>query len=344
MDVPFVTIIVPCRNEEGHIRRCLECIVRTEHPHERLEALVVDGRSTDRTREIVAAYAARYPWIRLLDNPRRITPCAMNVGIQAAKGEIIIRMDAHASYPSNYVTGLIEALELSGADNVGGRMITVPGAPGAVGRAIAHALAHPFGVGNARFRIGAREPRWVDTVQFGCYRREVFERIGMFDEELVRNQDDELNYRLSRSGGRILLTPHVELHYYARPTLRLLGRMYFQYGRFKPLVARKVGKIMTVRQLVPALFIVALALGVALAPFSAPAAQAVLLGVLAYALLAVVSAAASVRRIGWRAALALPAAFAAMHFSYGWGYLVGLRNLAASRRRAYEAAAIPLSR
>ena len=342
---PLVTVIVPCRNEEHYIAACLDSIVATRHPLDRLEVIVVDGASDDRTRAIVADYTARYPCMRLLDNPRRITPAAMNIGIRAAHGSVVIRMDAHAFYPPEYVPGLVAALEASGADNVGGRMITVPGGPGPTARAIAHALAHPFGVGNSRFRIGVKQPRWVDTVQFGCYRSDVFTRIGLFDEDLVRNQDDEFNYRLIRHGGRVLLTPDVELSYFGRTSLGKLWRMFYQYGRFKPLVAKKIGRIMTVRQLVPTAFLLCLAVAGAISLFWPPAALAgaALLG--AYLALDLSSSLGSLRKVGLRGALALFAAFPTLHLAYGWGFLLGCGDLIVTRRRSrLEPAALPLSR
>jgi glycosyltransferase involved in cell wall biosynthesis len=239
---PAVSIIVPCRNEEAYIARCLDSILASDYPKDRLEVVVSEGRSSDRTREILLAYAAKNPEIILLDNPTGATPAGLNLAIRRASGDIIVRMDAHVLYPSDYVSRLVRGLEESGADNVGGVLETVPAenTPGA--RAIAIGLAHPFGVGNAHFRTGARVRREVDTVPFGCYRREVFDRIGLFDEELIRNQDDEFNFRLIRRGGRVLLLPDVLCRYFARRSLRHLAGMYYQYGYFKPLVARKVGR------------------------------------------------------------------------------------------------------
>ena len=191
----------------------------------------------------------------------------MNAGIRAARGEIIVRMDAHVVYPPHYLPIAVAALLETGADNVGGVIVTRPGANTPMGRAIALGLSHPFGVGNSYFRIGTSERRWVDTVPFGCFRRSLFDRIGLFDEELVRNQDDEFNFRIQQRGGRVLLLPDLVAQYYARPSLRHVARMYFQYGYFKPLVARKLGRIMTARQLVPAAFLLTLAGAALLGPW-----------------------------------------------------------------------------
>jgi drug/metabolite transporter superfamily protein YnfA len=190
-------------------------------------------------------------------------------------------------------------------------------------RAIAVALGHPFGVGNAHFRLGTSRPREVDTVPFGCYRRSLFDRIGRFDEELVRNQDDELNHRLLRAGGRIVLVPDVVAHYYARATLRELARTYYQYGYFKPLALAKVGRAMTLRPLLPPAFVLALGFSAALAPASATAARvfAVVAGL--YLVAALVAATLVARRVPSRVAACLPVVFMALHLSYGVGYLAG---------------------
>src|SRR6266480_5849379 len=188
---PLVSVVVPCRNEERYIAACLDSILASDYPRDRLEVLVVDGLSDDRTREILGRYTARHPSIRRLDNPQRITPTALNVGIRAAEGDVVMRMDAHVLYPSTYVSQLVAALEETGADCVGGVIETLPADESATARAIALGLSHPLGVGNSYFRIGSRERRWADAVSFGCYRRDVFNRIGLFDEELLRDQDDE---------------------------------------------------------------------------------------------------------------------------------------------------------
>ena len=342
---PRVTVIVPCRNEARYLDACLDSLVRGDYPADRLEVLVVDGRSDDGTRERAAARAAAEPAVRVLDNPDRVVPAALNLGIRAATGDVIARADAHVLYPPDYLTRLVGALRDGRADNVGGRIETLPAHDGPVARAIALALAHPLGVGNSHFRVGTPGPRYVDTVPFGCYRRDVFGRIGLFDEELVRNQDDEFNLRLLRRGGRILLLPDVVARYYARASYRQVARMFFQYGLFKPLVARKVGRVMTARQLAPPAFLLLLA-GGALLALAWPAARR------PWALLAVGYGAAVLAAAGWaagrcgpRVALALAAAFPVLHLSYGLGFLRGCWGLLTHRgRRSRDPAAVPLSR
>ena len=342
---PAVTVIVPCRNEAPYIGPCLDSILAGEYPEERVEVLVVDGRSDDGTVEIVRRYAERSRAIRLVHNPEGIAPTALNRAIRQATGEVIVRMDAHVIYPREYLRLLVEALLETGADNVGGRIATLPANDTATARAIAVGVSHPLGVGNSYFRIGTAERRWVDTVPFGCYRREVFDRIGLFDEELVRNQDDEFNFRLVARGGRILLLPDVVSQYYARPTLRQTSRMFYQYGYFKPLVARKVGRVMTLRQLVPALFVLSVALGGALAVWLAPARVALVLLLAAYLSVVLLCSARAVPRHGLRCAAVLAFVFPLLHASYGIGFLHGLiDHVARGRRSAASAAAVPLSR
>jgi glycosyltransferase involved in cell wall biosynthesis len=323
-EFPRVSIVVPCRNEAGFIAKCLDSILANDYDGGKIEILVVDGASDDSTREIVGDYARSDPRIRLLDNPRRITPTALNIGIRASVGEVIIRMDAHNAYPVTYISSLVHWLVASGADNVGGIWITRPSGGSPMAEAIAVGLSHPFGVGNSYFRIGTTEPRWVDNVPFGCYRRSVFERIGLFDEDLVRNQDDELNLRLIRKGGRILLVPSIQSHYHARGSLSKLAHMNFQYGYFKPLVIRKIGAVMTVRQVVPATFVAALAAGLLLSLID-PAGSILLVTLLGtYLTASIVAAAGSVRKHGIRTAAALIAVFPVIHIAYGTGFLRGV--------------------
>jgi glycosyltransferase involved in cell wall biosynthesis len=341
---PRVSIVMPCRNEAAYIGACLDSILATDYPLELMEVLVADGRSDDGTREIVEQCAARNPCIRMLDNPARITPAALNTAILAATGDVILRMDAHAVYPRNYVSRLVAALEETGADNVGGVIVTQPADDTPTARAIALAFAHPLGVGNAYFRVGIAGRRWVDTVPFGCFRREVFDRIGLFDEDMIRNQDDEFNLRLIGRGGRILLLPDVVSTYYARRSLGAVARMFYQYGYFKPLVARKVERIMT-RQLVPPLFVFSI-LATAVLGLWVPAARVLLAGIVGtYTALILSGAAFAIRRHGVRCAAALAAVFPIMHVCYGLGFLRGvIDHWSPLRRRVRSPATISLTR
>ena len=212
-------------------------------------------------------------------------------------------------------------------------------------RAIAAVLAHPFGIGDSRYRLGTNEVREVDTLPFGCFRREVFERVGLFDEELVRNQDEEFSFRVLRAGGRILLVPGVVSFYYARRSLRELGRMFYQYGFFKPFVALKVGRIMTLRQVVPAAFVLSVLLTVLAAPWVAAARALALLILGTYLALNAGCALALGWRHGGRVGLAVAAVFPVVHLCYGCGFLRGaLALLARARGGAFDLSSTPLTR
>ncbi len=309
---PLVSIVIPCRNQGQYIARCLDSVLASDYPRERLEILVADGRSNDGTRPILVRYVALHPTIVLLDNPPGTTPAGLNVAIRAASGDIVIRMDAQVLYPRDYISRLVAALQESGADNVGGVMVTVPADDSPTAQAIAVGLSHRFGVGN--------------TVPFGCCRREIFDRIGMFDEELIRNQDDEFNFRLITRGGRVLLLPDVLCRYLARRSFRQLARRHYEHGYFKPLVARKAGRALTIGQLFPAALVGCLSSSAALALWI-PAGRylfALLAG--SYALLVVLFAASAARSHGLRCAAALTLVFPVLHFSYGSGFLQGIRD------------------
>jgi len=216
-----VSIIIPCRNEEKFIGKCLNSIVEQDYPKEYLEVLVIDGMSEDKTKEIVRDFSRKYSFIKLLDNPRKFTPFGLNIGIKNAQGQIILRMDAHAQYSNDYIRKCVENLEKYNVDNVGGIIKTLPSKNTLVAKAIALCLSHSFGTGDAYFRIGCREPQFVDTVFGGCYRREVFDKIGLFNEKMIRSQDIEFNLRLREKGGKILLVPDIVSYYY--PQSNLLG-------------------------------------------------------------------------------------------------------------------------
>jgi glycosyltransferase involved in cell wall biosynthesis len=342
---PAVTVLVPCRDEERFIGACLDSILNNDYPKDRLEILVIDGMSQDGTRASVSRYSANHPSIRLLDNLKQDTPHGLNLGIAAAIGDIIVRMDAHSMYPKNYISRLVAWLSKTGADNVGGVCMTMPADDSSVAHAIARGLSHPFGVGTSYFRIGTSTPRWVDTVFGGCYRRDVFARIGLFDEQLIRNQDDEFNHRLIARGGRILLVPDVVSYYYPRSSLAQLWRMFYQYGYFKPLVALKLGRIGTGRQVVP-MVCLGLLVGLSVASIASPVARFMLMLLVAlylsadFAVSFAVGLSSGLRCAGW-----LMLVFPTLHVSYGMGYMRGIFDFVIRRKRPDIATnAIPLSR
>lgn len=321
----MISVICPIYNESRYIAACIDAVVNQDYPVNDMEVLFVDGMSTDGTRDIVTDYRSRYPYIHLVDNPHRTVPYAMNAGILAAHGDVVIRLDAHASYPRNYFSRLHDELLRLKADNVGGVCITLPGADNVKAHAIAKVLSSPFGMGNSYFRIGADQVRQVDTVPFGCFPREVFDRVGLYDTDLVRNQDDELNARIINNGGKIYLIPDLTIEYFARESLAKTWRMFYQYGLYKPLVAKKLGSPATVRQFVPMIFVMTLVLGTALgfAWWGFWALTGLMLGL--WLLGAVYFAAKSAK--GFKDFMWQIVTFFTVHVAYGCGYWRGLANL-----------------
>jgi glycosyltransferase involved in cell wall biosynthesis len=318
---PFVSVLMPVRNEAAYIGRSLGAVLAQSYSSEQLEVIVADGISTDNTREIVAEFVCGHNNLRLVENSGKIVATGLNAALRVAKGDIIIRVDGHTAIDGDYVRECVAFLQKSGADNVGGRMSAV--SETWFGRAVAVATSSRFGVGGARFHYSDRE-EWVDTVYLGAWRREVFDRIGTFDEEMVRNQDDEFNYRLRASGGRILLSPKIKSEYYNRATLRALWRQYFQYGYWKVRVLQKHPRQMQLRQFVPPLFAAALVL-LLVSSFFLPIARILLVSlVLTYAILSIAGSLFAVRRTSWILLPLAPIAFSIIHVAYGLGFIAGL--------------------
>jgi glycosyltransferase involved in cell wall biosynthesis len=325
----MISIICPIYNEEKYIARCIDSILAQDYPKDDMEVILVDGMSTDGTRMVVSDYAAQYPFIRLVDNPQRIVPPAMNIGIRAAKGDIIIRLDAHAIFPVNYFTELVKNLRELKAENVGGvcRTLPVNDSPECV--AIANVLSSSFGMGNSHFRVGATEVMEVDTVPFGCFHRALFDRIGYFDEELIRNQDDEFNGRIIKNGGKIYLLPQLVIDYYARDKVSKVYKMFYQYGLFKPLVNKKLGSPATLRQFFPLLFVLGLLFG----PFMGFVSKWFLVAYAAVIMLYFCLAMYFSFKDSRNPKLILFQAWTyfVVHFAYGWGYTRGLLKLLLKR-------------
>ncbi len=331
-----VSVIIPCRNEEFYIEQCLRSIERNAAPDIEMEILVVDGMSEDRTRPIVERLAQEFGNIRLLDNPGRLTPKALNIAIAAARGRYIMRMDAHAEIADDYVRRSMAAIEQHQADNVGGAMRTLPRDLTVMGRAIVLTLSHRFGVGNSHFRTGSREPRLVDTVFGGFYRRDVFSRVGPFNEELPRGQDIEFNLRLKKIGGRTLLVPDIVSTYYARSDYPSFLRHNFSNGEWVVLAFNRSEVVpVSVRHLIPLCFVLSLVFCTAFAWFEP--VRWLGLGIAGAYLIACGAASTSValRKRQPRLGPAMMACFAGLHLSYGLGSLRGALRLGAERAREW---------
>ncbi len=324
---PRVSIIVPCRNEGEFIGRCIASILASDYPREQLEVLVVDGMSADATRHVVRQYAQAHGNITLLDNPRQIIPAGMNIGIRHARGDVVMKMDAHSTYPRTYIANCVKFMHDYDADNVGGVVRVAATRDTLTARCIAAALSHPFGTLNSHFRLGTREPRWVDTVAFGCYRREVFGRIGLYNENLVRSSDMDLNTRLRRAGGKILLIPEAIVYFPKTDPWGFWGHNLVDgFWALYPL--RFGSAVFSWRHLVPLALLAVFAGSVAASLFSPR--LAVLPGsMLAIYLLGSLASAlqVAVRARDWRYLLAMPLVFAARHLSYAMGSLAGLATV-----------------
>lgn len=340
-----ISIVIPCRNEKQHICEFLDSLMNQSLDREwGIEILVADGLSEDGTREALLDYMVRVPSVRVIDNPGRIVSTGLNAAIAASSGEVIIRMDAHTTYARDYVRQCVKLLQESGADNVGGPWVAR--GKGRMGRAIAAAFQAPFCAGGGKSHNPNYEGE-VDTVYLGCWRRSAFERFGLFDPDLVRNQDDEFNFRIRRGGGRIVQSPKIQSSYSPRSSIRALFRQYLQYGFWKVAVMRKHGGVASWRHLAPVLFVSSLLLGFLLLGLSAALSWTgfeILVGSVLFVELLVYSAAcvASALPFGgsieWQAVLAIPAVIAVHHISYGLGFLIGFLQTPHSGAKRPQAA------
>lgn len=324
----MISVICPIYNEEKYIAKCVDSILAQDYPKDDMEVIFVDGMSVDRTREIIAEYTSKYPFIRFIDNPDRIVPPAMNKGILASKGEVIMRLDAHSTYASNYFSVLVKALHDLGADNVGAVCKTDVLNKTPKTLAIKEVLSNKFGVGNSTFRTGIDRVMEVDTVPFGCWRRDVFDKYGLYDVRLVRNQDIELNKRILRGGGKICIVPDTYCTYLARETFAGLAKNNYGNGKWNILTVFYTEQFnsLSIRHFVPLAFVLSLILPTLFSLIFWPLSLLSALSLIAYTLLlGAISAKLSVSKklhFGY-----LLASFVVLHVSYGWGSLVGLISL-----------------
>ena len=333
---PLVSIVIPCRNEKEYVGRCLNALV--SGTVQAIEVIVVDGLSEDGTTEIVSAFAQEDGRVKLLLNPSRVTPVALNLGIRAASAPSVAILGAHSEPTRDWAEKSLTALaEHPQAAAVGGVLETV--GEGFWGKAVAAALSSPFGVGNARFRSGGRPGR-TDTVVFGCYRRDIFQRSGLFDENFTTNQDDEFNIRLLAHGEELYFDPAIKCRYYARPSWKKVLSQYWRYGRFKFGVFHKNRRIGSLRQVAPAGWVALLVIACAGGPFLPVLRTVALWFVTAYVALGVMYTARGLRRFGFSAIMLLAIA-ASMHISYGLGTWWGAAVTLVKRASRAHAAVLP---
>lgn len=316
---PFVSIIMPCLDEAPYIGACLGSVLAQDYPPDRLEILVADGGSGDGTRDLVEEVAAKDPRVVLVDNPGRLQSAGMNAAIRRARGDVIVRMDVHSEYATDYVRKCVEVLERTGADNVGGAARAR--AATSFQRALCAALHSPLGVGGSSYRSAHKEG-FVDTVFNGAFRRRVFEEVGLYDPRAVTNEDAELNQRIRASGGRIYLSREVVAHYYPRGSFRALARQYFRYGRGRARTLVKHRRLLSPQPVLPAALVVASAATLATAhlqPFTP-----VLFGALAAA--TGLEAVRVGRGAGLAQVLRVWAIFPLLYYTHGAGFLAGLAH------------------
>jgi len=324
----LVSIIIPCRNEEKFIGKCLDSIISQNYPKEKLEVLVIDGMSEDKTREIIKNYSQKYSFIKLLDNPRKFIPSALNIGIENSKGEVIIRMDSHAVYDKEYVLKCLEYLEKYKADNVGGVIKTIPFKNTIIAKAIALSLSHPFGVGGSRFRMGSKKIRIVDTVFGGCYKKEIFKKIGLFNENFTGGSEDmELNSRLKKAGGKIILAPDIVSYYYPKSNFRDFFLHNLRDGIWAIYPLKFVRMPLRLRHYIPLIFVSGLFVSLILGLFFFFAKVLFILIFGSYLLLNLFFSLEVSFKKGLKYFFVLPIVFASRHIGYGLGSVWGLIKL-----------------
>ena len=324
--MPQVSVIVPCYNEQETIYLLLEAIYAQSFPRSQVEVILSDGMSTDQTRERVRSFQQSHPdlTIKIVDNPLRAIPSALNRALESAQGEVIVRLDAHSVPAHNYIERCQALLRAGRGDNVGGVWQIRPINDTWIARAIAAAASHPLGVGDAQYRLGGKA-RPVDTVPFGAFHRTLVDRVGLFDENLLTNEDYEFNARIRQAGGVIWFDPDIRSVYFARPNLSALARQYTRYGYWKAQMLRRYPNTLRWRQLLPPLFVAALLILLILTPWLgiAPWLLLLQLGLYTLSLFAAGMHSAIIKKDP-PLVIGLPVAIATMHLSWGAALLWGL--------------------
>lgn len=319
----LVSVIVPCRNEEKHIGNLLQAILKQTFPAEHLEVIIADGMSEDRTRAKIEAFKARHPnlALRVVDNPEQVIPTALNHAIDAARGEYILRLDAHSVPEPDYLANSIADVKAGKGDNVGGYWVIQPGADSWIARSIACAGGNKLGVGATRYRTSG-EAGYVETVPFGAFRHDLIDRIGKYDPTLLSNEDYELNHRILQNGGKVYFNPAIRIAYIARSTLDELARQYWRYGYWKQRMLKKSPESLQLRQAMPPLFVGAVALGGLLSPFLPGVRPFYGAGLLLYLIVVILSGIPqALEGKDLRLILGIPLAIITMHVSWGTGFI-----------------------
>lgn len=319
----IVSVVMPVYNEEQYIEKCIDSLLLQDYPIDKMEWIFVDGCSKDRTVEILNRYQKKYPsLIKVYNNPNKIVPYAMNIGIAASKGKYIVRLDAHADYAKDYISKCIYYLENTDAENVGG--VAETKANGFMGNAIAKMLSSKYGVGNSQFRTNG-ESGYVDTVPFGAFKREVFSKYGGYDERLVRNQDNEMNFRIRKNGGKIYLSNDIHLSYYCRDSIKGISAMARKNGMWNIITMKLCPGSMGLRHFIPFAFVLSI-VGLGIFSFIHPF-FAVLLGaeMALYLLLDIVFSFKQAETL--KEFFALTVLFPIFHIAYGLGSMVGITKL-----------------
>jgi len=323
-NLPTISIIIPILNEEKYIANCLDSIVQSDYDTDKIEVLLVDGGSRDKTVEIIKKYQKQYFFLKLLTNRKKIVPVAMNIGIKESKGEYIIRLDAHSSYPKDYFSKLINWHQKLNAQNVGVVVVTDVKNRTKKSLSIKEVLSHPLGVGNSDFRTGVDEVKEVDTVPFGCYKREVFEKYGLYDEQLIRNQDIELNKRIINQGGKIYLIPDVKCTYYARENFKDLAKNNYSNGFWNILTAYYTKRLnsLSLRHFIPLFFVLSLLMPILLSFYDTKLLYISLFSLSSYFALVIIMSLKLKNQSN--SFIYLVISFFVLHFSYGLGSLMGI--------------------
>jgi glycosyltransferase involved in cell wall biosynthesis len=323
LKLALVSVIIPCYNEQKTIRLLLDALYKQTIGHSNLEIIISDAMSIDQTRAEIQKFQTENPDMKIMvvDNKKQTIPAALNEALNAADGEFIVRLDAHSIPAENYVQRCVEALKSGAGDNVGGVWEIQPGENTWIAKSIAIAASHPLGVGDALYRYTTRACE-VDTVPFGSYKKVLFEKIGLYDESLLANEDYEMNTRIRLIGGKIWLDPEIRSKYFARSNISSLSKQYWRYGTWKWIMLRRYPKTLRWRQALPPLFVLSVVCLLLLAIFLPPAGWLLLAELLAYfGILAVVSLPLALRGKDLRLAFGIPLAITTMHFSWGSGFI-----------------------